>query len=48
MGICVALRLLFMGINKGEVMKYGVAWLLGVPISLVAVWFVLNQVGCGM
>ncbi len=29
-------------------MKYGVAWLLGVPFSLVAVWFVLNQVGCGM
>ncbi len=29
-------------------MKYGVAWLLGVPFSLVALWFVLNQVGCGM
>lgn len=29
-------------------MKYGVAWLLGVPFSLVALWFVANQVGCGL
>lgn len=29
-------------------MKYGVAWLLGVPFSLIAVWFLANQVGCGM
>ncbi len=28
-------------------MKYGVAWLLGVPGSLIALWFVANQVGCG-
>jgi hypothetical protein len=28
-------------------MKYGVAWLLGVPFSLVALWFVANQMGCG-
>ena len=26
-------------------MKYGVAWLLGVPTSLVALWFVANQMG---
>lgn len=29
-------------------MKYGVAWLLGVPFSLVALWFVANQMGCGL
>ena len=29
-------------------MKYGVAWLLGVPGSLVLLWFVANQMGCGM
>ena len=29
-------------------MKYGVAWLLGVPTSLVLLWFVANQMGCGL
>jgi hypothetical protein len=29
-------------------MKYGIAWLLGVPVSLVALWFVANQMGCGL
>lgn len=29
-------------------MKYGVAWLLGVPGSIVALWFVANQMGCGL
>ena len=28
-------------------MKYGVAWLLGVPVSIIALWFVVSQVGCG-
>ena len=28
-------------------MKYGAAWLLGVPVSLIALWFVANQMGCG-
>jgi hypothetical protein len=28
-------------------MKYGVAWLLGVPFSIIALWFAANQVGCG-
>jgi hypothetical protein len=28
-------------------MKYGIAWLLGVPFSLVVLWFMANQVGCG-
>jgi len=30
------------------VMKYGIAWLLGVPVSIVALWFVANQMGCGL
>jgi hypothetical protein len=29
-------------------MKYGVAWLLGVPVTIVALWFVANQMGCGL
>jgi hypothetical protein len=29
-------------------MKYGVAWLLGVPVSLIGLWFIANQVGCGL
>ena len=29
-------------------MKYGVAWLLGVPVSIIALWFVANQMGCGL
>jgi hypothetical protein len=29
------------------VMKYGVAWLLGVPVSIIALWFAVNQMGCG-
>ncbi len=33
--------------GKVDAMKYGLAWLVGVPFSLVFLWFVLNQVGCG-
>jgi len=29
-------------------MKYGIAWMLGVPFSLIALWFAANQMGCGM
>jgi hypothetical protein len=29
------------------IMKYGAAWLLGVPVSIIALWFVANQMGCG-
>lgn len=29
-------------------MKYGIAWLVGVPLPLVALWFIANQMGCGM
>jgi len=29
-------------------MKYGIAWMLGVPFSLVVLWFFANQAGCGL
>ena len=29
-------------------MKYGVAWLLGVPVSVIGLWFIANQMGCGL
>jgi hypothetical protein len=32
---------------KDDAMKYGLAWLVGVPFSLVFLWFVMNQVACG-
>lgn len=28
-------------------MRYLVAWLLGVPLSVIAVWYVLSHVACG-
>ncbi len=28
-------------------MKYGMAWIVGVPTSIILLWFVANQVGCG-
>jgi hypothetical protein len=30
-----------------SVMKYLAAWFIGVPFSLIALWFMANQVGCG-
>ena len=27
--------------------KYGIAWLLGVPLSLLVVIYLFNQVACG-
>jgi hypothetical protein len=37
-----------LSLREGPEMKYGVAWLLGVPVSLIALWFVANQMGCGL
>jgi hypothetical protein len=34
-------------VREITIMKYGVAWLLGVPVSIIALWFVVNQMGCG-
>jgi hypothetical protein len=34
-------------VERRDEMKYGVAWLLGVPVSIIALWFVVNQMGCG-
>jgi hypothetical protein len=31
-----------------DLMKYGVAWLLGVPTSIIVLWFLANQMGCGL
>lgn len=28
-------------------MKYGIAWMLGVPFSVIVLWFFANQMGCG-
>jgi hypothetical protein len=28
--------------------KYGLAWLVGVPIPLILLWFIANQMGCGV
>lgn len=28
-------------------MKYGIAWLVGVPTSVILLWFFANQLGCG-
>ena len=28
-------------------MRYAVAWLLGVPFSLIVVWYVLGHMACG-
>ena len=35
------------GCGEAGAMKYGLAWLLGVPFSLVVLWFLMNQIGCG-
>ena len=29
------------------VMRYVAAWILGVPVSLIALWFVVGHMGCG-
>ncbi len=28
-------------------MKYGLGWLIGIPIPIIALWFFANQAGCG-
>jgi hypothetical protein len=28
-------------------MRYIVAWLLGVPLSVIAIWYVLGHAACG-
>ena len=29
-------------------MKYGLGWLIGIPIPIIALWFLANQAGCGL
>ena len=31
----------------GEAMRYIAAWLLGVPLSVIVVWYFLSQAACG-
>jgi heme/copper-type cytochrome/quinol oxidase subunit 4 len=31
----------------GVKMRYVVAWLLGVPLSVIAIWFVVGHAACG-
>jgi hypothetical protein len=28
--------------------KYGLAWLIGIPVPLILLWFIANQSGCGL
>jgi hypothetical protein len=28
-------------------MKYGIAWLLGVPTSVIILWFLVSHIACG-
>jgi hypothetical protein len=29
-----------------HIMRYIAAWLLGVPLGIIVLWFLANQVGC--
>jgi len=31
----------------GDVMRYVVAWILGVPLSVIALWYVVGHAACG-
>lgn len=28
-------------------MKYGLAWLVGIPLPIIALWFFFSHSGCG-
>lgn len=32
---------------KEDDMKYGLAWMVGIPLPLIALWFLVNHSGCG-
>jgi heme/copper-type cytochrome/quinol oxidase subunit 4 len=32
---------------KGDFMRYVVAWILGVPLSVIALWYVVGHAACG-
>jgi hypothetical protein len=42
-GVCIAV----LG-EGGFDMRYIAAWMLGVPVSVIALWYVLGHSGCGM
>jgi hypothetical protein len=29
------------------IVKYGLGWLIGIPLPIIALWFIANQAGCG-
>jgi hypothetical protein len=33
---------------RGGHVKYGLGWLIGIPLPLIALWFLANQAGCGL
>ena len=33
--------------NEEGAIGYIAAWLLGVPVSIIGLWFIANQMGCG-
>jgi hypothetical protein len=36
-----------LSIGGGENMRYIAAWLLGVPLSVIAIWYVIGNTACG-
>ena len=40
-------RRCYLEAQKEILMKYGIAWLVGVPFSVIVLWFAANQMGCG-
>jgi heme/copper-type cytochrome/quinol oxidase subunit 4 len=32
---------------QGDFMRYIVAWILGVPLSVIALWYVVGHAACG-
>jgi hypothetical protein len=47
LGRWLAPLLLSTSIEEELTVKYGIAWLLGVPGSIILLWFLANQAGCG-
>jgi len=34
--------------TRRHAVKYGVGWLIGIPLPIIALWFIANQAGCGL
>jgi hypothetical protein len=33
---------------RRDTVKYGLGWLIGIPLPIIALWFIANQAGCGL